>query len=76
MSFTRVFRAAALAAALGLFAPGVRAQDGMGGGLMPGFGNGPSEGGKAPPKPKKNPDEPELHAAPGASPPFPTTPSR
>lgn len=36
----------------------------MGPGLMPGFGNSPSQGGQA--RPKKDPSIPETHAAPGA----------
>ncbi len=41
------------------------AQDGMGGGLMPGFGSGAPEP-QQQKKPKKDPNEPETHAAPGA----------
>jgi hypothetical protein len=44
------------------------AQDGFGPGLQPGFGQGPGGPPKsAPTQPKKDPNEPELHAAPGAS---------
>ncbi|HVR20802.1 MAG TPA: hypothetical protein VMS65_13925 [Polyangiaceae bacterium] len=64
----RFLRSAALGAVVTFFATLGVAQDQMGPGLMPGFGQSPGgqpEG--AAPKPKKNPDEPELHAAPGAS---------
>jgi hypothetical protein len=58
-------RLAGLALGLSLTLPAL-AQDPMGGGMMPGFGGG----GGPPPgeakKPKKDPNEPETHAATGA----------
>ena len=64
----RFLRSVALGAVVTFFASLGVAQDQMGPGLMPGFGQSPGgqpSGGA--PKPKKDPDEPELHAAPGAS---------
>jgi hypothetical protein len=63
---TRAFRRAApVLLTLFAFALPARAQDPMGPGLMPGFGNSPSAGGAAK-KPKQDPNQPETHAAPGA----------
>jgi hypothetical protein len=69
MSARGFVRSVALGAAVVFLTSLGAAQDGMGQGLMPGFGQGPGGGQGGPPKqqPKKNPDEPELHAAPGAS---------
>jgi len=59
--------AAALVLSLVAWAPAALAQDPMGGGLMPGFGSGaPPPGGQEPKAPKKDPNEPETHAASGA----------
>jgi len=58
--------AAALVLSLLAWAPAALAQGGPGGGLMPGFGSGAPPGGGEPAKPKKDPNEPETHAASGA----------
>jgi hypothetical protein len=63
---TRLARlaAATLGLALGVWTPRAFAQDPMGPGLMPGFGSGGPQ--SEPKKPKKDPNEPETHAASGA----------